>query len=649
MSDHLTFDDFPLPTYDEWKQAAIDSLKGGDFEKLLTTPTDEGITLQPLYTAAHTEHIAHQHTLPGRFPYVRGTSAAPRAWEIAQEINLHHPQDFNAALLHDLAHGQTTVSITAATPNIHTFTDLQTALNGVDLTQTPIILHGTLAHAAMLFALVAHPQQLRGVVAEDPFELWLRGDSLSFTRSYEHIAAFTRYAITHAPHIKTVLADLTVYHDAGATAVQTVAYALATGAEHIRGLLKHGLSIDEICERISFQFSIGGQFFMEIAKFRAARMLWAQVVRAFGGHDDSAKMHVYAKTGHTNKANFDAHVNMLRTTTEALSAAIAGVDAMHVAPFDATFQPADEFSRRVARNQQVILQQEVNLARLIDPAGGSYAVEYLTEEIAARAWAAFQHIEAAGGLIAVLKTGSIQAEVAAVASKQAQRYATRRDKLVGVNAYVDVHQPRLTPRQPNMPTATAHQSAQVGALPDFAAIIQAVQNGATLHKVQRVLYAHETDASTITPLMSVRYAATFEALRDTAHRHTAKHGHAPRIFLANLGALRRHKARADFALGFFSVGGFEVINPAGFDTPQSAATAALASGAGAVVICGMDEDYVDVVPPLAEAVKAQNPQMVVIVAGRLKEPLKGVDESIYVGADCLALNQWLQEKITHVE
>lgn len=649
--EQLTFEEFREPTFEEWREVAIASLKGAPFDKL-TTRTPEAITLQPLYTAEHSAHIAHQHTLPGEFPFVRGTSATPAAWQIAQEIAYPDPAQFNAALRHDLERGQTAINITRFKPMIGTIDDMRQALADIDLTAWPLIAQTGLAEGAMIFALADDPATLRGFIGFDPLGSLVKLGMVRQSAAYDASAALTRYALDRAPNVRTVMIDTRRYHDAGATAVQEIAYALATGAEYIRELTARGLSVDQACGRMTFALGIGADFFMQIAKFRAARLLWAHVVRAFGGDDESAMMHVYAATGNTNKARFDAYNNMLRTTTEALSAAIAGVDALHVAPFDEILRVPDEFARRIARNQQIILQEEVNLSRVIDPAGGSYAVEHLTSAVGQAAWEAFQQIEADGGIVAALTDGRIHAALKEQAAGRSARYATRRERLVGVNMYVDLgggdvrgELEFIAGRQPADAPTTAIDDID---LTRYQTIIDAVRGGVQSLAINDMidgLHAPDTTATTPAP---VRFAGPFEELRQAVRRHAETVGETPRVFLANLGALRRHKARADFAQGFLAVGGFDVIYPAGFETAQDAAHAALESGAVAVVICGMDDDYPSNVPPFIETLRAEDADMPVMLAGYPKEQIDalksaGVDGFIYLGADCLALNRQLHE------
>ncbi|MFW5691449.1 MAG: methylmalonyl-CoA mutase family protein [Chloroflexota bacterium] len=686
-----TFDEFDKPAYEIWYQTTVDTLKGGDFDKKLTSATYEGVTLQPLYFQWDAADIAHQHTLPGEFPYVRGIDAEGylvTPWAIAQAIPYPTPAEFNTALRHDMARGQTAVTLpldsasrNAQDPDtagvgtvgvggvsVASLADLTIALEGVDLNATPVIIEagaGATAAAAMLAALariqgVDHAV-LRGSVGLDPLGTLAAAGELPtpVTQGYDEMAALTKWAAVNAPHLGTVIVDATPYHEGGANAVQELAYALATGVAYIRALQERGLGIDEIARHTRFVFAVGGQFFATIAKLRAARLLWAQVIEAFGGSKAEARLRIHARTGRYNKTVYDPYVNMLRTTSEALAGALGGVQSMHVDAFDAIIRPPDAFSRRIARNQQIILQEEVNLTKLVDPAGGSWYIEHLTDQFARLAWDEFQAIEARGGMLAALESGIPQRAVADVAEQRAANLKRRKDRLVGTNMYANLDEVIIKPDATDYAAiASARGTAIAGERPadlpqnltTFDAIIDAVAHGATLGQVSRALREAAGPGPQIDAVALHRLADPFETLRRDADAYAARTGVRPRIFLANMGPLKQHKARADFTQGFFQVGGFDVVYPAGFDSPEAAALAALADGAPAVVICSTDDDYPGVVAPIVQTIRAQRPEVRVILAGYPKDQIDthraaGVDEFIYLGADCYLVNRWLQEQI----
>ncbi len=669
-----SLDEFSAPSADEWRAAAVASLGGQPFEKLISR-TYEDIPLQPLYRREDTADLPFAQTLPGQPPYLRGrmaTGATQHGWAIAQEISEHDPAAFNAALIAALEHGQTAVTIrlddgAGVGLRLATAADAAVALRGVYLHGLPIILHAGPTALPLLALLVAArpagtaeggPAELTGSIAADPLAALAETGALPLplASAYDDMAAVAEWAATAAPGLATVAVRADLYHEAGGSAVHELAFALATGAAYLRALTERGVAIDTAAAAVALHFAIGGQFFMEVAKLRAARLLWTQVVAAFGASPAAGAPHIHTRTARRNKSAIDPHINMLRATTEALAAAVGGADSICVAPFDEPFRSPDDFSRRIARNVQIILQDEAHMKRLIDPAGGSYAVESLTDQLARAAWALFQEIERQGGMAAALENGFIQSSIAAVAGKRAAALAKRRDVLVGVNQFANPNEQLSAPSAPAVQPA-ADDAEREGPLPAglaegvaaaarLDAAIAAAAAGATRSQLATALRGDSAGAlpsPTATPLRLARAAEPFEALRRKALV-------APRLFLANLGPPRQHKARADFTQGFFEVGGFRVITNNGFATPDEAAAAALASGAPAVAICSTDETYPELVPPLVAAIKAAAPQTVVILAGRPAEQVEalraaGVDEFIYFGADSLKLNQWLLNSV----
>ncbi len=512
---------------------------------------------------------------------------------------------------------------------------------------------------------------MRGSLEADPLgELARRGTlPLPLAQAYQEIAQVVQWTTVHTPALQVITVHGYPYANAGGSTVQELAFALATAVSYLRALQELGVDIHTGARSMQFAFSIGSDFFMEIARLRAARLLWAKIVQAFGGDADAQKMTLHGRSARWNKSLNDITVNLLRSTTEAFAAAIGGVDSLHVAPYDEEAAPPDNFSRRIARNTQVILQEEANLTRLVDPAGGAYFVESLTDHVAGRAWALFQEVEKRGGMAAALQAGWPQAQVAETAVARADNLAHRRDVRVGTNLYANqneapppsdetdddalyqervslVHDLRSTAHDLRMTPGSANP------ISSMETAVAAAQAGATLGQITAALRAgYPVDVNpAVTPVAWHRGAEPFEQLRARADAYLAQQGHRPHLFLANLGLLRHYKARADFTRHFFEIGGFHVIYSEGFATPAAAAVAAVDSGSGAVVICAPDAVYPEAVPPLVQAIKEVRPDMTIILAGFPATQVEahkaaGVDEFIYAGANCLAVNQWLQKRL----
>jgi methylmalonyl-CoA mutase len=390
---------------------------------------------------------------------------------------------------------------------------------------------------------------------------------------------------------------------------------------------------------------------MEIAKLRAARLLWAQIVTAYGGGEAAAKLDARAVTSHFTASVYDPYVNILRSTTQAFSGVVGGVNALTVTPFDAAIRPSDAQSRRIARNIQVMMQNEFDLTAPVDPAGGSWFVETLTGQLAKAAWDQLRHIEAEGGLVAVLKSGSLQSAIAATLNERFKKLATRAERAVGSNMYANPEERGQRPedRKPCACGCCDSQSAAPAEGIDdcLFTVAEAFKKGAALAKVQSAL--DKGASENVSAIAPHRWTEQFEALRLKTAEYQAKTAKNIEVFLANMGPLTQHKARADFSAGFMEVGGFTVLRNNGFADAAAAAQAAIASQAQAAVICSSDDTYPEIVPKLARAIKAGAPDMLVILAGAPAPEFKdsyteaGVDDFIHVKADCLSVLSKIQQ------
>lgn len=466
MSEAL-FADFAPSTYQEWIEATRASLRGGAIESLVKR-SYEGIEIDPLPHADNLADINHYQSLPGQFPFVRGTKAAGyrgRPWLIAAELDISDPRQFNAALQDGLANGLTAITIPDHL-SLNGAADIQLALADIDLARHPLIIQSG-ARAPEIFNLLDAAlgddalAQLQGCIGYDPLSQIATAGAMP-AGSFDRLTAHLRTVAQRAPQLASVGISTAVYHDAGANAVQELALAIATAVACLRELYKRGFSVEFAAPRIRFFLNIGENFFIEIAKFRAARLLWTKVLRTLGAESEAQSMKIHARSARRNKSRLDAHVNLLRLTTEALSAAIGGVDSILLPPYDEPLGASTAFSRRLSRNLQLILQEELRLVELIDPAGGAWHVEKLTDQLARAAWSYFQKIEAEGGLVESLRSGSIQADIKHTAARRQQDIASGDAILVGVNRYVD---PETTPElQPSIETVDSDADA-AGAQP----------------------------------------------------------------------------------------------------------------------------------------------------------------------------------------
>lgn len=694
----VPLDEFTPPTDEEWKAACEALLKGAPFEKKMFTKTYEGITFDPMYTRKHTEDILPKGVMPGMGDYLRGVDAAGyigKPWGIAQACDETLPAENNELLRHEHDKGATIYHIVLDTASrtgvdarqaeavgdtgtsVTTVEDMHVLLTGLDLAKFPLYVYAG-ANAVPLLALVAAARrasgedmaEVRGIVGADPIGALAADGKLpaSLDAHYDSLAAAARWATVNAPHLRTVFVRSDVYSNGGANDVQEVASVLATATAYLRALCERGLTIDEAASQISFAFSMGANFFLQIAKLRAVRPLWAQIVGAFGGSAEAQKMRIHARPALFFKTIYDPYVNMLRNTTEIFSGVVGGIDSFESAPFDEPIRKGDEFSRRIARNVQIMLQEEFGLLQPIDPAGGSWAVETLTRQMKEKIWAEFQRIEKEGGIVAALRAGSLQESVAAVLAARFKNADLRRDRIVGNNMYPNMTETLLETRAEDTAALKAQRTADIDAyLSDIDVkhlgealaslrqahsvdhAVEAALAGATIAELMTAVTEGD-GAETVTAIAPHRWSERFEALRQRTEEYKAEKNDNVKIFLANMGPIPQHKARADFTTGFLQVGAFEVLGNDGFKTVEEAADAARASGADAVVICSTDATYPEIVPALAPKLHEVLPKARVFLAGAAPKDLletykeAGIDEYISVRANCYEILESLQKQ-----
>ncbi len=699
--------EFPPVGYGDWQRLVEAELKGAPFYKKMFSPTYEGITLKPIYRPEDVANLPHLNSVPGFAPFVRGASATgytQQPWAVSQEITCSSPSEFNQEARNCLAGGLNALNMVLdkATRNgadpdwanpdqvgtgglsIATLRDLEHALEGVDLRSTFLFVRSGpsgMPFATLLIALMRKrrqtPSLLLGCVEMDPLGVLAGEGKLpqSLEGAYREMAAFTRWASDHAPRVQTMCVHSRAWHEAGGSAVQELAFTLATGVEYLREMHKRGLEVDTVAPRIRFAVTVGENLFMEIAKLRALRMLWSRAVAALGGSEESQKLSLHVRTSQWNKTACDPYNNILRSTVEALAGVLGGCDSMQVGAFDEVVRPPDDFSRRIARNTQLILQKECNLTQVIDPAGGSWYVESLTAELANRAWPLFQSVENLGGMAAALRTGFAQQSVHEVALEKILNVSRRRDSIVGVNQYANTREKPLEVPAVDANSLYKRRSQQIAdyrtSMDDpesevvlkrlsnivnirgeglFAECVEAVIAGATLGEIVRAIRIHDHPCAPVTPVEITRAAVAFERLRAAVNKHVAAGSAAPQVFLLNMGPLRDHKARADFSRGFFAAGGYEVVSPEGFKSNEAAVDAFAKSTATVAVICSTDENYPALVPPLVKSIRSVKPNAIIVLAGFPKDQIEtfkkaGVDEFIHVRADAAALLRTIHSKL----
>lgn len=571
------FDQFPPVSTEEWRAKVVADLKGADFDKKLVWRTNEGFNVQPMYRAEDTADLKTTDSLPGQFPYIRGTRTV-NEWLTRQEILDSDLKKANETALEVLGKGVTSLGFKVQEPTYETVAAL---LEGIDITKVEINFNCCPGKAlALTEALVKYIKEkgaeatFRGSVDFNPLRPAFRhGKDVDVAAAVETAKALIA-AVADVPGLRVLAVDSAMLSDSGAFIYQELGYAIAWGADWLTLLTDAGLAIDEVASRVKFNMGVSSNFFMELSKFRAARMLWAQIVEQYKPASlDCAKMLVHASTSRFNQTIYDAHVNLLRSQTETMSAALAGVDSITTTPFDVPYKTPDTFSERIARNQQFLLREESHLDKVMDPAGGSYYVETLTVSLANEAWKLFLDCEKNGGFFALASEGKIQEAVNASCVKRHTEVARRKEILLGTNQYPNIN--------------------------EFAADKIVKGEGCTCG-----CSAEKSDKA----LCGKRAASDFEALRLATEAAPKR----PKVFMLTIGNLAMRLARAQFSTNFFGCAGYEIIDNLGFDTVEQGVDAALEKGADVVVLCSSDDEYATLAP---EAFKYLNGRAEFVVAG----------------------------------
>lgn len=576
------FGQFPPISTTEWKDKVIADLKGADFDKKLVWRTNEGFNVQPMYRAENIVGLKTTDSLPGEYPYVRGTKC-DNEWLIRQDIFVENPQEANRKALDLLNKGITSLGFQIGRDQI-TPESLASLLNGIDAEKVELNFISCIKNASKIGEELSSYfkkqgidlQKVKGSIGFDPFKRILK-HGRDFPK-YADMAEQVINSVSELPGYRVLMADAFMLNNAGSYITQELGFALAWGNEWLSVLTDKGLTVDKVANRIKFNFGISSNYFMEMAKFRAARMLWAQIVSAYKPNCDCAsKIEMHAQTSQFNMTIYDAHVNLLRSQTETMSAALAGVNSITVTPFDITYKQPDEFSERIARNQQLLLKEESHFNKIVDPAGGSYYIETLTASIAEEAWKLFLEVEDAGGFYAALRSGFVQNTVNAAAESRRTAIARRKEILLGTNQYPNIHETALD----KIVAETGHSCG---------------------------CHHHEECTPEMPALHTVRGASDFEALRLA----TEKSGKRPKVFMLTIGNLAMRLARSQFSGNFFGCAGYEIIDNLGFDTVQAGVEAAIKAKADIVVLCSSDEEYATLAP---EAYKLLEGKAIFVVAG----------------------------------
>lgn len=577
------FEDFPPVTTDQWEAIIEKDLKGAPYDKKLIWRTLEGINFKPYYRAGDLENLSYVDTLPGEAPYLRGEKIQNNDWEIQQDVHVKDGASANKRALELLNKGVTSVNfVCCGTDGGCVITDkaeFKALLKDIYIECINLNFACGSKAPEVIDLLIEEVKergidktQMHGNFSFDPLgKLNSTGNwYISEEEDFETLAKLTLKLSEELPNFKLIKVRGCELVNSGSNVIQDLAFSLAMANEYMTVLTDKSVPVETAAKTIYLSLGIAARYFLEIAKLRGARVLWSKVLEAYG---IDSHLHIHCITSAFNQTLYDPHNNILRGTTEAMSAVIGGCNALTVRPFDAAYKESDNFSERIARNIQIILKEEAYFDKIVDPASGSYYIENLTESLMEHVWNEFLVVEEKGGYLAALKEGYIQDQIEATEQLRKQRIAQRKAILVGTNQF------------PNFGEAIAD-------------------------KIDTDIAFNDTKKETgvVRPLHISRASVEIEKIR-LATENFAKQ---PKVFLLTHGNLTMRKARATFSSNFFGCAGYEIIDNLGFETADAGAKAALEAGANIVVLCSSDDEYAELAPAVYNLLKDK---CIVVVAG----------------------------------
>ena len=550
MNSNKLFSDFDKTTTQQWEDVILKDLKGSDYNKKLITPTIEDVNIKPYYRKEQLSGLNNLNSAPNKFPFLRGNSNKPISHKIRQDFFVSDFAIANSRFLENINKGISSIGINLSNANLLS-DNIELLLKGINLNNIQIIF--ILQHISEQF--VDTLIKFLSTTSYKNYDFVLDFDPIAsktisgtfFDENYKQTIINIFNKTSKYTGLKILNIKANIFKDAGSSSVQELAFALSIANEYLLIAKENHIDIDKFVSKISFTFGIGSNYFMEIAKFRAVRLLWAKVLEAYNIKDKSkAKMNIHSVTSDWNKTAYDPYVNVLRTTTEAMSAIIGGVETLLVKPFNSSYEDSNEFSERIARNIQIILNEEAYFDKFIDPAGGSYYIESLTNSIAENAWALFLKVEDLGGYNAAFDKGFVKNEIETIANKRDLAIAFKKEILLGTNQY-------------------------------------AAKNEKLNFEIK---FSNEPNGNAI---KIYRGAEAFEKLR----QKTEKAEKNPKVLLLTFGNLVMRKARASFATNFFACAGFEIVENDAVTSVREGISQFEDTNADITVLCSSDDEYLE--------------------------------------------------------
>lgn len=601
------FSEFSPVTIEQWEEVIKVDLKGADYDKKLKWKTDENFMVNPYYRAENIQNLGYlTKSVPGGFPFVRGEQTSGNDWKIVQNIIESNPRKANTIALDSLKKGANVVAFNAS--EISSDNEIADLLKDIDLNKVIVRFNQSRSYPALAKLFINYinvrsfdKNKIQGSFSFDPISYLLLNNKFWKSKEEDFAAIIELQEIIGktCPNFQYITVNGCLLHNCGASIVQELGYSIASANEYLAYATDNNININVLLSKIGFEFAISSNYFMEIAKLRAARLLWASVAEQYNPSDKkNTKMHIYSHSSLWNKTIFDPYVNMLRMTTEGMSAAIGGADEIDLNAFDVAYKNSDEFSRRISRNTQILLKEESYFEKIVDPASGSYYIENLTDSIAEQTWLLFTETEKQGGMITAAQQGKVKEAIEKMSRKRDMDIATRRMVLVGTNQYPNINE---------MMEDKIH---------------------------------HEIKTEKHEGLQPYRGAVAFEILRLNTEKWAQKNKKRPVVFLLKIGNIAMRQARAGFITNFFGCAGYDIMDKQAFSDVRQGVDAAIAADADIVAVCSSDEEYETFAPAIAQMLKSKSPNAKCIVAGNpteIMDTLKsaGVDDFIHVKLNLL--------------
>jgi methylmalonyl-CoA mutase len=610
------FTEFSKVLKEEWKAKIISDLAGGDYSKKMLWKQIDGIEVEPFYTVEDTIEYTSNQTLPDVFPYIRGYNKGDTSWDVCQIIHVHEFAKANKAALYAIEKGATAIEFKL--DFLQSNEELESLLKEIDITSIAVHFNGSHSYSILIELLQDYCEKynistkaVKGSFNFDSFSYYLlKGEYYnSCDDNLNELKCLIELAENTFPKMQVLTINAQHFHNAGSGIVQELGFAVSSAHEYLVALVKRGLKAEQILPKIRFVFATGSSYFAEIAKLRAFRLVWSQIAAEYVHDKVFCKTTIHSVSSLWNKSIYDSHNNILRTTTETMSAILGGSDSVATLPFDIVYRETDKFSERIARNIQYILKEESYFDNIADPAAGSYYIESLTIAIAQHTWNLFLKIEELGGYINAMEQGYVVAEIEQTAQKRNKLIADRKVSILGVNQY------------PNL-------------------------NEMMINKIS--LDYKEPEGKNVLKLY--RGAQAFEELRLATGNYVNNGGFKPKVYLAQYGNLGMRKARAQFSINFFGIVGFEIIDADPIQTIDWTVNDILKNKADVVVICSSDDEYPELAPELTKAIKTVNKEIQIIIAGNPVDAKQilveaGVDDFIHVKVNALEFLQKFQQKL----